>query len=126
MASARSDWRFEPGTTQSAISRIEKDKVSPTFETLSELLYLLGEDLTLGSEPRDAGFDFTLNEETLRVPPGKRVERGLAFADFVRRNRGRHEVARRLSAAWRTRTSANCSTRARCSGRWSATGSTSS
>lgn len=76
------------GTTQSAISRIEKDKVSPTFDTLSELLYLLGEDLTLGSEPRDAGFDFTLNEETLRVPPGKRVERGLAFADFVRRNRG--------------------------------------
>lgn len=84
------------GTTQSAISRMENDRVSPTFETLGELLFLLGEDLTVRSEARDAGIDFTLNEETLRVPPGKRVERGLAFADFVRRNRG---AARRREAA---------------------------
>lgn len=76
------------GTTQSAISRIEKDKVSPSIATLHELLFLLGEDLELGALPRDAGIDITLNEETRRVPPGKRVERGLAFADFVRRNQG--------------------------------------
>ncbi len=37
------------GTTQSAISRIEKDRVSPSVETLRELLYLLGEDLALAS-----------------------------------------------------------------------------
>jgi transcriptional regulator with XRE-family HTH domain len=29
------------GTTQSAISRIERDRVSPSVETLRELLFLL-------------------------------------------------------------------------------------
>lgn len=76
------------GTTQSAISRIEKNRVSPTIETLNELLFLLGEDLTLSSEARDAGIDITLNEGTRRLPPDLRVKRGLEFADFVRRNRG--------------------------------------
>jgi len=76
------------GTTQSAISRIESDRVSPSVETLRELLHMLGEDLTLGSEPRDFGVDRTLNEVTLRFDPANRVRRGLEFADFVRRNRG--------------------------------------
>ena len=46
------------GTTQSAISRIERDRVSPSVETLRELLYLLGEDLEPGGiEKRDFGID---------------------------------------------------------------------
>jgi len=76
------------GTTQSAISRIERDRVSPSVETLRELLYLLGEDLALGSEGRDSGIDATLNAGNLRFTPAERVARGLEFADFVRRNRG--------------------------------------
>jgi transcriptional regulator with XRE-family HTH domain len=75
-------------TTQSAISRIERDTVSPSVETLRELLYLLGEDLTLGAEGRDSGIDWTLNAENLRLSPADRVRKGLVFADFVRRNRG--------------------------------------
>jgi len=75
-------------TAQSAISRIERDKVSPSVETLRELLYLLGEDLALGVEQRDSGVDRTLNEANLALAPALRVKRGLAFADFVRRNRG--------------------------------------
>ena len=75
-------------TTQSAISRIERDKVSPSIGTLGELLYLLGEDLTLGAVRRDSGIDRTLNEANLALAPSLRVRRGLAFADFVRRNRG--------------------------------------
>lgn len=75
-------------TTQSAISRIERDHVSPSVETLRELLYLLGEDLVLEGEERDAGIDFTLNEKNLALTPEQRVRQGLAFADFVRRNRG--------------------------------------
>jgi transcriptional regulator with XRE-family HTH domain len=54
------------GTTQSAISRIERDRISPTVETLRELLYLLGEDLKLGATRRDAGIDATLISERLR------------------------------------------------------------
>ena len=76
------------GTTQSAISRIEQDRVSPTIQTLTELLHLLGEDLVLGAEKRDTGIDLTLNQRNLEFTPEQRVQRGLDFADFVRRNRG--------------------------------------
>lgn len=70
-------------TTQSAISRIERDKVSPSVATLRELLYLLGEDLTLGAEARDSGIDATLNDQRLRVSPTQRLEHGIAFANQV-------------------------------------------
>ena len=76
------------GTTQSAISRIERDRVSPSVETLRELLRLLGEDLTLGAENRDFGIDRTLNAKNLALTPTQRVRQGLAFAEFVKRNRG--------------------------------------
>lgn len=76
------------GTTQSAISRIEKDRISPTVQTLTELLHLLGEDLVLSAEKRDTGIDVTLNEANLRLTADQRVRRGLEFADFVRRHRG--------------------------------------
>jgi len=76
------------GTTQSAISRIEHDQVSPSVETLRSLLQLLGEDLVLSSEPRDAGIDRTLIRERLRATPAERVDYGLEFADFVIRSNG--------------------------------------
>jgi transcriptional regulator with XRE-family HTH domain len=75
-------------TTQSAISRIERDRISPSIETLRELLHLLGEDLVLAAESRDAGIDRTLNRANLALTPAQRVRRGMEFADFVRRNRG--------------------------------------
>jgi transcriptional regulator with XRE-family HTH domain len=70
-------------TTQSAISRIEKDRVSPSVQTLAELLYLLGEDLVLTAEKRDAGIDPTLIDERLRLTEEERLEYGRAFADQV-------------------------------------------
>jgi transcriptional regulator with XRE-family HTH domain len=76
------------GTTQSAISRIERDHVSPSIETLRELLYLLGEELSLGTATREFGIDATLNRANLALTPNQRVRRGMEFADFVRRNRG--------------------------------------
>jgi transcriptional regulator with XRE-family HTH domain len=76
------------GTTQSAISRIERDRVSPTVETLRRLLELLDEDLVIVAGRRDTGIDLSLNEATLELSPSGRIERGLGFADMVRRNRG--------------------------------------
>jgi transcriptional regulator with XRE-family HTH domain len=76
------------GTTQSAISRIEKERVSPTVKTLAELLHMLGEDLVLGAQKRDTGIDLTLNQANLKLTPDQRVQKGLELADFVRRNRG--------------------------------------
>ena len=75
------------GTTQSAISRIEHDQVSPSVETLRSLLELLGEDLVLRAEQRDAGIDRTLIRERLRATPAERIDYGLEFADFVIQNR---------------------------------------
>jgi transcriptional regulator with XRE-family HTH domain len=70
-------------TTQSAISRIEGDRVSPSVETLRELLYLLGEDLQLGASRRDFGIDGTLIDERLKLSPAERIDYGLAFANQV-------------------------------------------
>jgi transcriptional regulator with XRE-family HTH domain len=70
-------------TTQSAISRIERDRVSPSVETLRSLLHLLGEDLELSSELGDSGIDRTLIRERLKLTPDERVKYGLAFSEFV-------------------------------------------
>jgi len=70
-------------TAQSAISRIERDRVSPSIETLRELLYLLGEDLMLEVQKRDSGIDRSLNAERLKLSPSERLEYGMAFADQV-------------------------------------------
>jgi transcriptional regulator with XRE-family HTH domain len=78
------------GTTQSAISRIEKERVSPTVQTLAELLHLLGEELVLTAQDRDTGIDLTLNRKNLAFTPTQRIERGLDFAELVRQNRGEH------------------------------------
>jgi transcriptional regulator with XRE-family HTH domain len=71
------------GTTQSAISRIERDRVSPSVETLRELLYLLGEDLELGASKRDSGIDASLIDQRLQLSPTDRLEHGMAFANQV-------------------------------------------
>jgi transcriptional regulator with XRE-family HTH domain len=83
------------GTTQSAISRIERDQVSPTVGTLRSLLYLLGEDLELGVTERDSGIDRSMIRERLKLTPAGRVDYGTAFADSLIRDRRapRKEVA---------------------------------
>lgn len=70
-------------TTQSAISRIERDRVSPTVDTLSSLLHVLGEELILDSRDRDWGIDRSQVRERLRLSPQERVDYGVAFADMV-------------------------------------------
>ena len=96
---SQAELAIRAGTTQSAISRIEKDRVSPSVKTLSQLLFVLGEDLILSSESRDFGVDRTLNRSNLAFPPGHRVVRSLEFADFVRRTRGIANRPKGLDAA---------------------------
>jgi transcriptional regulator with XRE-family HTH domain len=81
------------GTTQSAISRIESDRVSPSVETLRSLLQLLGEDLVLETRERETGIDRDMTRANLSLDTAARVRRGLAFADQVIEN----------SPAWRRR-----------------------
>ena len=68
------------GTTQSAISRIERDRVSPSVETLRELLFLLGEDLILDARPREPDIDIEALHERLRLTPGERLDLGMEVA----------------------------------------------
>lgn len=81
------------GTTQSAISRIEHDRVSPSFSTLEALLRVLGEELTLASRPVDHGHDLAMIGDNVGREPAERLERGLAHARFVQRNRGAARTA---------------------------------
>jgi transcriptional regulator with XRE-family HTH domain len=80
---SQEDLATRAGTTQSAISRIESGRLSPSVDTLWELLYLLGEDLVLVAEQRDSGIDVTLNWERLRHSPSDRLDYGIAFANQV-------------------------------------------
>jgi transcriptional regulator with XRE-family HTH domain len=76
-------------TSQAAISRIERDVVSPTVTTLSELLRLLGEELVLDAREVDCGHDRTLIAQSLARTPAERLDHAAAVARFVERNRGR-------------------------------------
>jgi transcriptional regulator with XRE-family HTH domain len=75
-------------TSQAAISRIERDLVSPSVATLAELLDLMGEELTLDARAIDYGHDRTLLRENLARTPAGRIEFMTDVANFVLRNRG--------------------------------------
>jgi transcriptional regulator with XRE-family HTH domain len=75
-------------TSQAAISRIERDLVSPSVAMLARLLDLMGEDLVLDAAPIDYGHDRTLFQKTLAMTPSQRLRHGTEFANFVLRNRG--------------------------------------
>jgi transcriptional regulator with XRE-family HTH domain len=75
-------------TSQAAISRIERGLVSPSVDTLANLLDLLGEELVLDAAPIDYGHDVTLLEQNLQRTVSQRIDHGASFANFVLRNRG--------------------------------------
>lgn len=72
-------------TSQAAISRIERDVVSPTVQTLARLFELVGEELTLAAEPIDYGHDRTLLRQNLELTPEERIRRGVEWSNAVRR-----------------------------------------
>jgi transcriptional regulator with XRE-family HTH domain len=71
-------------TSQAAISRIERDLVSPSVDTLAHLLDLLGEELELEARPIDYGHDVTLLRQNLAEAVTQRVRRQAAWANGVR------------------------------------------
>lgn len=75
-------------TSQAAISRIERDLVSPSVATLAKLLDLLGEELRLDAHPIDYGHDRELIRQNLALTPEQRIERMASFNRFAARNRG--------------------------------------
>ena len=65
-------------TSQAAISRIERDVVSPTVQTLARLFDLVGEKLVLEAQPIDYGHDRTLLRQNLTLTPEERIKHGVA------------------------------------------------
>lgn len=75
-------------TSQAAISRIERDLVSPSVATLASLLDLMNEELVLEAREVDWGHDETLLEANLRKTANERFRHGVSFSRWVERNRG--------------------------------------
>lgn len=75
-------------TSQAAISRIERDVVSPSVSTLAELLWLMNEELVLDAEPVDWGHDATLNQSNLAIDPEARIRRGVVYSRRMAQIRG--------------------------------------
>jgi transcriptional regulator with XRE-family HTH domain len=71
-------------TSQAAISRIERGVVSPTLDTATRLLDLLGEELHLSAEPIVYGHDRTLLRENLELTPEERIRKQAAWSNRVR------------------------------------------
>jgi transcriptional regulator with XRE-family HTH domain len=67
-------------TSQAAISRVERGLVSPTVETLSRLLDLMGERLELVPKPIDYGHDRAMIRENLHYTPEERIARQAAWS----------------------------------------------
>ena len=71
-------------TSQAAISRIERGLVSPSVDTLAELLDLMGEELKLDVEPIDYGHDVTLLQQNLGLTVTQRIQKQAAWANTIR------------------------------------------
>ena len=71
-------------TSQAAISRIERDLVSPAVSTLAELLRLMNEELVLQAREVDWGHDVTLNRTNLSLTVAQRLDRLVPYARLAR------------------------------------------
>ncbi len=85
------------GTTQAAISRIERGETSPTFTTLASLLAALGEEPTLGARRMESDHDEAHLAANLARAPGERLELAISWNQLA------GEVAVAGSKARRTR-----------------------
>jgi transcriptional regulator with XRE-family HTH domain len=61
------------GTTQAAVSRVERGELSPSIATLERLLWAMGEELDLSAQPAPPDWDEDHLRDTLRRPPADRL-----------------------------------------------------
>jgi transcriptional regulator with XRE-family HTH domain len=70
------------GTSQNAISRIERDEISPSIDTLRRLLAVMGEQLELTTRPLAGDFDPDHLADSMAQGMDERLERSLAWNRF--------------------------------------------
>jgi transcriptional regulator with XRE-family HTH domain len=83
------------GTTQAAISRIERGLVSPTFVTLRQLLLAMGEEPRLSVRRLPTDWDPLHFQSTLARSPEERLRLALAWNRMGGRIAAAGEKARR-------------------------------
>lgn len=71
-------------TSQAAISRIERGRVSPSVATLSQLLDLMGEELVLEGHSIDYGHDRSMIRDNQRLRPEERIDRQASWSRGMR------------------------------------------
>jgi transcriptional regulator with XRE-family HTH domain len=71
-------------TSQAAISRIERDLVSPSVDTLATLLDLMGEELHLVPQPIDYGHDPAMLTANLERTPEERIDAQASWSRGMR------------------------------------------
>jgi transcriptional regulator with XRE-family HTH domain len=62
------------GTTQSAISRLERRGANPRVETLARVLSACGQELAFDARPHRSSVDESQIAERLRLSPGERIK----------------------------------------------------
>jgi uncharacterized protein len=67
------------GTRQSAISRLEADEVSPTVETLDQLLRAMGERLDIEAVAPARDYDLLHRQATAARSPEERLALGISW-----------------------------------------------
>lgn len=80
------------GTTQSAISRIERGEESPAVARVADLLLAMGEELTLGSVPIDPWADRNDLLRERRQTPAQRLIDGFRLSSYATELAGRARV----------------------------------
>jgi len=73
------------GTTQTYISRIEREDVSPSVKTMERLMHAMGLELVLGTRRLSPG-NVALNDlarDYRELTPAQRVEQAMELSDFL-------------------------------------------
>jgi transcriptional regulator with XRE-family HTH domain len=89
---SQAELALRAGTTQTAISRLERGQRSPTIQTLRRLLTVMGEDLTLASRPLTGTHDPAHLRAERKLSPAQRLTRAL---EWMRLNAQLREAGRR-------------------------------
>lgn len=82
------------GTTQAAVSRIERGVVSPTFTTLRELLVAMGEEPVLSARRLPTDWDPVHMTSTLARTPEERLALAISWNRMAGRLAGAGRAAR--------------------------------
>lgn len=76
---SQADLALRAGTRQSAISRLERDEISPSVETLSGLLEVMGEELELSTRPGRRDYDPLHRRATAKLSPEERLKQAISW-----------------------------------------------